>query len=236
MKYTIISCFLFGLFATTAHGLIKAGDFQNYAHGIGGEVMIQDEKTIIIKGFTYDGAGPDAFFWAGTSGKPSHVGTILPWPFKGQFYEYEDSNAPILSKRFNGDEITLTLPDHLKTTDLKWLSVWCRAFRVNFGDMFFPEDLKLEETVVEEEDDDVEPLPENAGIPEELPPPLVEPVQPINAHDPHHRDEDWKDDSDAYSLPEAESESESAHGEPGSANIHHVSLATLIMIISVYIF
>ena len=130
--------------------------------------------------------------------------------------------------------------------------------------MFFPEDLKLEETV--EEDDDVEePVPENAGIPEELPPPLVEPVQPINAHDPHHRDEDWKDDSDAYSLPEAESESkkikinskqifwnvaiqfayifislfftgESAHGEPGSANIHHVSLATLIMIISVYIF
>ena len=56
MKYTIISCFLFGLFAT-AHGLIKAGDFQNYAHGIGGEVMIQDEKTIIIRGFTYDGAG-----------------------------------------------------------------------------------------------------------------------------------------------------------------------------------
>ena len=106
MKYTIISCFLFGLFATTAHGLIKAGDFQNYAHGIGGEVMIQGERTIIIKGFTYDGAGPDAFFWAGTSGKPSHVGTILPWPFKGQFYEYEDSNAPILSKRFNGDEIT----------------------------------------------------------------------------------------------------------------------------------
>ena len=101
---------------------------------------------------------------------------------------------------------SLTLPDHLKTTDLKWLSVWCRAFRVNFGDMFFPEDLKLEETV--EEDDDVEePVPENAGIPEELPPPLVEPVQPINAHDPHHRDEDWKDDSDAYSLPEAESES-----------------------------
>ena len=66
MKYTIISCFLFGLFAT-AHGLIKAGDFQNYAHGIGGEVMIQDEKTIIIRGFTYDGAGPDAFFWTGTS-------------------------------------------------------------------------------------------------------------------------------------------------------------------------
>ena len=31
----------------------------------------------------------------------------------------------------------------------------------------------------------------------------------LNAHDPHHRDEDWKDDSDAYSLPEGEAESES---------------------------
>ena len=60
-----------------------------------------DEHTILIKDFEYDGAGPDAFFWAGTQGKPSAVGTILPYPFNGKFYEYEDGNAPILEGRFD---------------------------------------------------------------------------------------------------------------------------------------
>ena len=85
--------------------LFKAGAFQNYAHGISGEVFIKDEKTLVIKGFTYDGAGPDTFFWAGTSQIPSSQGTILPYPFEGEFYEMNDQSAPILSKRFNGEEI-----------------------------------------------------------------------------------------------------------------------------------
>jgi len=220
MDYTMISWFLFGLVAS-AQGLIKAGDFQNYAHGISGEVYIKDEKTLLIKGFSYDGAGPDAFFWTGTSKQPTAVGTILPYPFKGEFYEYEDQNAPILNKRYNNEEVTLTLPDNLKTSDLKWLSVWCRAFRVNFGDMFFPENLIEEEADAED------------SIPDELPPPLIEPV---NAHDPSHRDNDWKDDSDVYSEAESASSEGEAESEGGSANIHHVSLATLLMITSVYLF
>lgn len=102
----MLSWFLFGLFASSVHGLQKAGDFQNYAHGIGGEVFIKDENTLVIKDFTYDGAGPDAFFWVGTSQAPSGVGTILPYPFEGKFYDYEDPEAPILNRRFNGEEIT----------------------------------------------------------------------------------------------------------------------------------
>ena len=45
--------------------LLEAGNFRNLAHGIGGKVYLKDEKTLVIKDFTYDGAGPDAFFgWA----------------------------------------------------------------------------------------------------------------------------------------------------------------------------
>ena len=107
-QFSISCCIsLFGLVLPTVHGgLIKVGDFQNYYHDIGGEVMIQDEKTIIIRNFTYDGAGPDAFFWTGTSEKPDVIGNILPWPFEGQFYESEDSNAPVLFKQFDGENIT----------------------------------------------------------------------------------------------------------------------------------
>ena len=39
---------------------------------------------LVIDGFTYDGTGPDAFFWVGTQGtKPSTDGIILPHPFQG---------------------------------------------------------------------------------------------------------------------------------------------------------
>lgn len=177
---------VFGL--ASAEELVKAGQFTNYAHGIGGTVYLQDEKTVVIKGFTYDGAGPDAFFWAGTSGTPSTVGTILPYPFNGKFYDYEDQTAPILNGRFTGDkDIVLTLPADLKSTDIKWLSVWCRAFRVNFGDLIFPDGLELAAS---------------GDVEDDLPPPLVEPTN--NAHDPNRHDDDWDSDASAKSEPEVE--------------------------------
>ena len=106
MSSLAFSVLLFSLVASVASGeLVKAGVFENYAYGIAGEVFLKDEKTLVIKGFTYDGAGPDTFFWAGTSQEPSPNGTILPYPFEGKFYEREDYSAPILSRRFNGEEI-----------------------------------------------------------------------------------------------------------------------------------
>jgi hypothetical protein len=229
------------LFASVASAeLVKVGDFQNYAHGINGQVFMKDQKTLVIKGFTYDGAGPDAFFWAGTSQAPSSVGTILPYPFDGKFYEYEDQSAPILSKRFNGEEIVLTLPETLKATDIKWLSVWCRAFQVNFGDLTFPEDLSFEDNSLDSavltgpsDDHEDEEGADAEGDLDDLPPPLLEPIH--NAHDPNHRhDEDADALSEAESESAAESESES---EPGSAHCFSLSFtASLLAVLGAYLF
>merc|ERR1711881_251492 len=188
----------------SVESLVKIGDFQNYHHGIGGEVFMKDEKTLVIKGFTYDGSGPDAFFWTGTEGKASSKGTILPYPFTGKFYHYEDQSAPILGERYDGTkEITLTLPKDTNASDLKWLSVWCRAYSVNFGDtaLTFPEPALGENDKEGEEDkDEEEAVPEAypEDTPEDIPPPLVEPAIPevpnTIAHDPNrHDDESWED-------------------------------------------
>jgi hypothetical protein len=63
----------------------------------------------LITGFSYDGAGPDAFFWAGKSGKPASVDTadteIITYPSDGKSYNYEDKNAPILKRAFTNEEI-----------------------------------------------------------------------------------------------------------------------------------
>jgi len=227
-----------GFLATfsTAESLVKVGDFTNKAHGIGGQVFAKDEKTLVIKDFTYDGAGPDAFFWVGKSGKPSRVGTILPHPFKGKFYEYEDESAPILTGRFNQEEITLTLPDDLKATELKWLSVWCRKFAVNFGDVYFPDEFALGEEDKEEE--------EVEGVPEGVPPPLVEPVVPdvpnTIAHDPNRHDDTWEDPDAALSKAEPEGEPEGgSHDhdhEPSSAPTMRWAMATLVFMLTAYLF
>ena len=36
--------------------------------------------------------------------------------------------------------IVLTLPNNITVPDLKWISVWCRQFSINFGDFVFEDD------------------------------------------------------------------------------------------------
>ena len=36
------------------------------------------------------------------------------------------------------------MPGDLKPKEIKWLSVWCREFKVNFGDIFFPDNMESE--------------------------------------------------------------------------------------------
>ena len=102
--------------------LVNIGSFKNNYHDIGGQAYALDSKTIVIKGFTYDGEGPDAFFLAGTSGKPSRLNgdVVLPYPFEGKHYSYTDRNIPLLLREFDGsEEVVLTLPPEYSVTDLK---------------------------------------------------------------------------------------------------------------------
>jgi len=124
---------------------VKIGSFRNIFHDISGEAFALDTKTILIKGFTYDGEGPDAFFLAGTSGKPSRVNgnVVLPYPFEGEHFSYSDRNIPLLLRSFDGEDVVLTLPPGKTVDQLRWISVWCRDYQINFGHVTFPSDLKL---------------------------------------------------------------------------------------------
>merc|ERR1711953_1152614 len=232
MKHFLVLSALAAISTNVSGEHVKVGEFNNRAHGIGGTVYAVDEKTLLIKGFTYDGAGPDAFFWVGTQGSPSSVGTILPYPFEGKFFEYEDQSAPILQGQFSGDkDIKLPLPDSLKTTDLKWISVWCRAFQVNFGDLTFPDGLALEEAAPESEPEPVTHAAIPSSKPTELPPPVLSPVDNdiSNVHNTHRHDQD----ADAYPESEPESESEP---ETEPYNGSNLLSCTNLMVLLVAIF
>lgn len=111
----------------------KLGSFKTNAHDVKGTVYAASENTFYIVDFSYDGQGPDAYFWAGTTEQPSPQGFIVPSEFgaKQVLAKYTDQN------------IAITLPDDKKITDIKWLSVWCRKFAVNFGHIMIPSDFDL---------------------------------------------------------------------------------------------
>lgn len=81
-----------------------------------------------IQDFNYDGTGPDAFFYVGKSGSPSESGVIVPW---------DENNPEDTLEKASGKEFTLTLPEGYKASELKWFSVWCRKYSVDFGNVYF---------------------------------------------------------------------------------------------------
>ena len=102
---------------------MQIGSFKNIYHNIGGEAYALDAQNILIKDFTYDGEGPDAFFLAGTSGRPSRLDgdVVLPFPYEGEHFSYSDRNIPLLLRPFDGSEdVVLTLPPGYSVTDLKY--------------------------------------------------------------------------------------------------------------------
>eukprot|EP00092_Neocalanus_flemingeri_P042380 GFUD01046276.1.p1 GENE.GFUD01046276.1~~GFUD01046276.1.p1 ORF type:complete len:173 (+),score=45.21 GFUD01046276.1:73-591(+) len=156
-----------------AEELTEVGKFSNLQHRIAGTVFTSGSSNLVIKGFNYDGKGPNGdsniFFYAVNSSYPyspedvergysnsAGFKEILPYPFEGIFYDYEDPNIPDLRKHFEvlkeqqnlkgvswDDTIELTLPAGMEVTDLTFLSVWCRKLGLNFGSVEFPLKKKL---------------------------------------------------------------------------------------------
>ena len=83
------------------------------------------KSDFLIKSL-HTGGGPDAFFYVGSELPVGHkTGTLIPHP---------PGSANPLTK-IDNNNITLTLPDNLETSKIKWLSVWCREYSVNFADI-----------------------------------------------------------------------------------------------------
>ena len=47
-------------------------------------------------------------------------------------YRYDDPDIPILG-RFDGQDIDLRLPNGIGVRDVKWISLYCRQFGIDFG-------------------------------------------------------------------------------------------------------
>ncbi|XP_076631544.1 DM13 and DOMON_DOH domain-containing protein skeletor isoform X1 [Colletes latitarsis] len=104
------------------------GKLSEFHHGVSGEVYAVDGRTLFIKDFTYDGEAPSAYFYVGTSKSPNGNGIRLR----------DERGSTDTLKRYRRKGITLTLPDGKTLGNVKWFSVWCDEFAVNFGDVRIP--------------------------------------------------------------------------------------------------
>jgi len=110
------------------------GSFADRFHGVKGDVYAVDSRTLYVRGFSYDGTGPDAYFYAGSDAEegPSSRGFLIP----------DEKGSDGILGRYKTKDVVLTLPNGRTLKEVRWLSVWCRAFDVNFGEVNFPERLK----------------------------------------------------------------------------------------------
>ena len=65
------------------------------------------------------------------------------------FFFSDSMNMEVASlKKMKNNDVLLTLPGTLKVRDIGWLSVWCKRFTVNYGEVYIPSDLEIPEKVV----------------------------------------------------------------------------------------
>lgn len=101
-------------------------------HAVSGDVFAVDSRTLFIKGFTYDGEGPAAYFYVGNSRAPTNQGGV-------RIRDERGGNGVL--KRYRNKDITLTLPEGKTLLDIKWFSVWCDEFSVDFGSVVITKNL-----------------------------------------------------------------------------------------------
>ncbi|KAJ2941652.1 hypothetical protein O0L34_g14710 [Tuta absoluta] len=74
-----------------------------------------------------------AFFYVGTSGRPNAAGAL-------RLRDERGGTGPL--RKYRGEGVTLALPDGKTLRDVRWFSVWCDEYAVNFGDVQIPRDLE----------------------------------------------------------------------------------------------
>ena len=101
-----------------------SGFFTTLAHNVAGKAEIIDNCTIKISQFSYDGGGPEVYFYGSID------------------HDYQGESAFGFSGKlsgtvYNDGEIILSLPNGKTLDDLNGLSVWCVDFNANFGEVSF---------------------------------------------------------------------------------------------------
>ena len=54
----------------------------------------------------------------------------------------DEKGSTQVLKAYRGQNLVLSLPSGKTLKNIKWLSVWCEEFEVNFGEVYLPDNFK----------------------------------------------------------------------------------------------
>lgn len=110
-----------------------------------GNVYAISCSELLIENFDYDGTGPQVYAFIGTNpaGGPtgSSVGADATVMDKSQTF----TRFP--NRRYTNESIRVFLPESYNLNQIRWLSIWCKAFDANFGHITLASDNQVVEDV-----------------------------------------------------------------------------------------
>lgn len=62
---------------------------------------------------------------------------------QGAFRLRDERGSAGVIRKYRKEDVTLTLPEGKTIRDIKWFSVWCDEFSVNFGDVTIPKNFEF---------------------------------------------------------------------------------------------
>ncbi|EFN50780.1 hypothetical protein CHLNCDRAFT_142500 [Chlorella variabilis] len=131
------------------------GQLTEFEHDVSGTVRIVDDCTFEVSGFTYDGQGPDVYWWGGPSTDYSDI--------RSEGFRIVPEQV---TRGYDGETVTFTLESGLTWDDVPVISLWCEDFAADFGHV---ELQQVNEDPPAEDEEPVAESPVEAPVPAPAP-------------------------------------------------------------------
>lgn len=119
---------------------IFLGRLSELQHDVRGNVYAISCRELTIENFYYDGLGPAVYAFVGDNpaNRPSgrSVGADATVVYNGRRFTQFPPPNPVVQRHAN-TTLSIILPDSYELDRIRWLSIWCRRFRANFGHITF---------------------------------------------------------------------------------------------------
>ena len=132
LRVAVLSFTLFAL----VDARVFLGKLSELVHEVSGNVYAESCSQLVIENFYYDGLGPMVFAFVGTdpaSGPTAgSIGADATVMYKGETFQ-----RLVPGRRYDNDTLRIVLPSSYHLNEIRWLSIWCKQVRADFGSISF---------------------------------------------------------------------------------------------------
>ena len=133
LRVAVLSITLLAL----ADARVFLGKLSELVHEVSGNVYAESCSQLVIENFYYDGLGPMVFAFVGTDPESGPTGASSGADATVVFKDEEPFKRFLPGRRYDNDTLRITLPPSYHLNQIRWLSIWCRQVRADFGSIRF---------------------------------------------------------------------------------------------------